>query len=182
MQTLGILSDTHIPDRARALNPRVAEIFRAARVSAILHAGDVSSPEVLAELGQIAPVHAVRGNRDWVVLRHLPEKLTVQFEGVTLGMTHGQGNWWDYVVDKPKFMLRGFELKRFLPRLVATFPLARVIVFGHVHKTVNRWLDGRLIFNPGSTCCPDQRGLVPSLGLLRIAGDLVEGEIIELGK
>ena len=34
-------------------------------VDAILHAGDISRPRVLAQLAEIAPVHAVAGNRDW---------------------------------------------------------------------------------------------------------------------
>jgi putative phosphoesterase len=64
MTTLGVLADTHIPDRVPTLNPRVIQVFRQAQVSAILHAGDVSVPQVLAELEKIAQVYAVRGNRD----------------------------------------------------------------------------------------------------------------------
>ena len=59
MITLGVLSDTHVPDKAPELNPQVAARFRQEMVSAILHAGDVTSPQVLKELKKIAPVHAV---------------------------------------------------------------------------------------------------------------------------
>ena len=48
---VGLISDTHDlvrPEAARAL----------AGVDHIIHAGDICSPEVLAELGRIAPVSA----------------------------------------------------------------------------------------------------------------------------
>jgi predicted phosphodiesterase len=67
MTILGVLADTHIPDRVPGLNPRVLKIFQQARVSEILHAGDVSIPQVLEELRQVAPVSVVQGNRDFFI-------------------------------------------------------------------------------------------------------------------
>ena len=66
MITLGVVADTHVPDRARQINPDLLRVLRQAQVQAILHAGDVCSQVVLDQLGQIAPVYAVRGNRDWI--------------------------------------------------------------------------------------------------------------------
>ena len=57
-----VLADTHAPRRWRACPPRVAEQLRGADV--ILHAGDVCTAAVLAELAQYAPVVAVLGNND----------------------------------------------------------------------------------------------------------------------
>ena len=56
-----VLSDTHIrPGRERRLPDAVyAELGRA---DAVLHAGDVVTPELLDELSGFAPVHAVLGN------------------------------------------------------------------------------------------------------------------------
>ena len=82
MITLGVLADTHVPDRVTQLNRRVLEIFQRAEVNAILHAGDVSIPRVLEELKQVAPVHAVQGNRDIFYLRQLPMRIELNFEGV----------------------------------------------------------------------------------------------------
>jgi len=90
MLTLGVVADTHVPDRARLLNPKVTDIFREAGVVAILHAGDICSPEILDQLGGIALVHAVQGNRDIWRLAHLPPQISLQFEGVNIGLTHGQ--------------------------------------------------------------------------------------------
>jgi len=91
MITLGIIADTHVPDRVPQLNPRIFSIFREAGVQAILHAGDACSSDVLSQLGEIAPVHAVRGNRDSTRLAYLPRKLTLEFGGLTIGMMHGHG-------------------------------------------------------------------------------------------
>lgn len=178
--TLGVLSDTHIPDRARELDPQVGEIFRGAAVRAILHAGDVSTPAVLERLAQIAPVYAVRGNRDWVALRHLPTLLRLTFDGVEIGLAHGHGRWWEYWGDKPVYLVKGFEMKRFYPRLAAAFPTAKALVFGHVHRPVNEMVAGRLVFNPGTVCCPDGDGIPRSVGLLHIEAGSVYGEVIYL--
>jgi putative phosphoesterase len=178
---LGVISDTHIPDRVRHLHPQVIPRFRAAGVKAILHAGDVSSPDVLRQLSQVAPVHAVRGNRDWLLLPRLPLSSVLNFGGVTIALTHGHGRWWNYFIDRVYFILQGYRLQRFQPRLQASFPEAQVIAFGHTHHTLNHWLNGQLLFNPGSPHCPDDKIDAPSIGLLSInAGGDVNGDIIEL--
>jgi putative phosphoesterase len=181
MVNLGVLADTHIPDRARRLNPRVLAVFRQARLQAILHAGDISAPSVLAELEQVAPVYAVRGNRDWVALARLPLTQTLTFGEVSLGMVHGHGRLRNYLVDKVHYWMHGYRLERYQPRLEAGFPQAQVIVFGHTHIPLVQWSNGRLLFNPGSPHFPGRKDLCPSVGLLHLCeGGRVEGEIVWL--
>jgi len=181
MITLGVIADTHVPDKAKALNPQVLPILRQSGVNAVLHAGDISSPAVLAALGEIAPVYAVLGNRDWMFLRHLPLHRTLTFDGVTLGLTHSHGGLRSYIIGKFHYIAEGYNLERLKPRLLETFPAAKVIVFGHTHRPLNRWVDDRLFFNPGTTCFADKRDLPPSLGLLYIQpGGRVTGEIVPL--
>jgi hypothetical protein len=181
MVTLGIIADTHIPDRAQCLHPGALECFQRSGVHVILHAGDVSVPRVLAELEIIAPVYAVRGNRDWVYLRHLPWVHKLNIEGVLIGLIHGHGDLAHYLTDKAHYLLYGLQEQRYIARVLSVLTSVRVIVFGHLHIPVNRWVDGRLVFNPGSACCPDKKGVAPSVGLLHIhAGGQVEGEIIPL--
>ena len=50
---IGLISDTHIPDRAREIPQKVFETFD--NVDLILHAGDLTSPKVIEELEKIAP-------------------------------------------------------------------------------------------------------------------------------
>ncbi len=192
MLTLGVIADTHVPDRRSRLDPQALELFKARNVQAILHAGDVSAPGVLAQLEQIAPVYAVRGNRDWLWLRHLPAERALNFGGVNIGMTHGHFGWLRYLLDRPYYMLHGYRHERLTPRLLPRFPQAQVIVFGHGHLPLNEWRDGQLLFNPGSPHFPSETNLAPSLGFLHLRegnegeaalweGKPVRGEIVKLG-
>ena len=93
---------------------------------------------------------AVRGNRDWVLMRHLPFVQQLTFGGVSIALTHGHGRLQEYLVDKADYMLHGYHQERFQNRLLAAFPAARVIVFGHTHRPLNLWVGEQLLFNPGS--------------------------------
>jgi putative phosphoesterase len=176
---LGVLADTHIPDRARGLDPHVGEIFRESGVQAILHAGDVSVPVVLEELSKIAPVTAVQGNRDMYRLRKLPVKCLLEFEGVQIGLTHGHGCLEEYLLDKIQYILTGIDEERYIRRVFGVFPAAKVIVFGHTHLRLNAWMEGKLLFNPGSACCAPGNPMKPSLGLLRVHQGRALGELVE---
>lgn len=157
------------------------QVFSQAGVAAILHAGDVTTPRTLADLAEIAPVYAVRGNRDWLRLRQLPLERRMTFNGAYIVLTHGHGSWWQYLLDKVYFLLEGYRLKRYLNYLKDKFPKADVIVFGHTHYSVNLRLGRQLIFNPGSPHFPGEPGESPSVGLLFIDGNgKVSGEIVEL--
>src|ERR1700694_5389693 len=96
MVRLGVICDTHIPDRMRALPPAAFDALQG--VDAILHAGDVCVQRVLDALGELAPVYAVRGNRDLALRLPLDRELT--FEGVRLGLTHGHGSLLEYAREK----------------------------------------------------------------------------------
>ncbi len=178
---LGVVADTHVPDKARVLHPGVIPVLRQAGVSAILHAGDISSPGVLTALGEIAPVYAVLGNRDWFLLRNLPLHQTLAVDGVVVGLTHSHGGLRNYIIGKFQYIAEGYNLERFKPRLLTTFPDADVIVFGHTHRPLIRRADGKLFFNPGTTCASDKRDDPPSVGILTInPGGRVSAEIVSL--
>jgi uncharacterized protein len=169
MAALGVLSDTHIPDRARELPPRLLEIFRSAQVDAILHAGDICAPSVIQELEKIAPVHAVRGNRDIYTLRHLPVQVTLTFAGFKVGMVHGHGRLHNYLADKAHFLAFGLQEERYRKRVIKALPGVDVMVFGHLHRRIYEWVEGVLLLNPGSACCPDgHSGNPPSVAVLRL--------------
>ena len=182
MTTLGVLADTHVPDRVARLDPRVLEVFQQARVEAILHAGDVSVPEVLVQLEQVAPVHAVRGNRDIFRLHNLPLRVELKINGFSIIMAHGHGTFSRYIVDKLHRAVKGRLVERYLTRMLREFPTADVIVFGHLHVPCNFRLEGKLLFNPGSTSYPWPRYEPPTFGLLHLEqGNIPLGEIITLG-
>lgn len=85
--TIGLVSDTH-----GYLDPELVDVFRDYDVDSIIHAGDVGDEEVLEELEELAPVHAVRGNIDGGDLRFLPEEEVLEVHGRTIGVRHIAGN------------------------------------------------------------------------------------------
>ncbi|GAB4520846.1 MAG: metallophosphoesterase family protein [Anaerolineales bacterium] len=181
--TLGVIADTHVPDRSRSLPPAVFQIFEQAGVQAILHAGDFSSRTVFEQLSRIAPVHAVRGNRDIWVMRHLPRQRVETFGGVRIGMIHGHGSLWDYLNDKRIYYTRGIGISVFEQRALDAFAGqdVDVVVFGHIHTPINRRVnDGRLLFNPGTTSTPLYPHQPRTVGLLHLRQGQVYGEVAPL--
>ena len=179
MTVLGLIADTHIPDRVQHLHSDILPIFHDAGVTAILHAGDVSVPPVLSQLEQVAPVYAVRGNKDIFHLRALPMSRLLQVDGVPVGLVHGQGSLWFYLREKFEVFTAGYSLGFYLPYLFRMLPQARVIVFGHSHMPMIRWVGDRLIINPGSASCPNKEHL-RSIGLLHIEAGEAKGELVWL--
>jgi len=179
--TLGVIADTHIPDRAKRLPQAVLDQFERRQVSAILHAGDLSTYKVIQQLEKIAPVYAVRGNTDFLLMGRLPWVQHLTFEEVTIGMIHGHGNWLWYLQNKVHFFIRGPKnFSYYEAAAKKQLPDAQVVVLGHNHISANYWWDGQLIFNPGSPTKPNRfmLGLPPSVGFLEIDQRNVRGEIV----
>jgi len=178
--TVGVVSDTHIPDCASALPDELLERLQELRVDLILHAGDICVPSVIEELSQIAPVTAVRGNRDIFLDHKINRDVALNLAGVSVVMTHGHGGWSNYLLDKLNHLFYGYSFERYGRWLSRLYPQAQVIIFGHTHFAENQWVDGRLIFNPGS-CTLACRNRRPSFGSLRIyEGQKIAGEIYRL--
>jgi putative phosphoesterase len=183
MQTIGVIADTHIPDRSRQIPPKALELFRQAQVSRIIHAGDISVKSALKPLQDIAPVTSVRGNRDLFFFDDLPWQTTLTIEGVTIGVTHGHGSWLRYFRDRALLLFRSLKKFSYYENIArAMLPNTKVVVLGHNHAPANYWLEGQLIFNPGSPAHPNPvvLNLKPSIGFLHIDGHNVEGEIVFL--
>jgi putative phosphoesterase len=177
MVRLGVVTDSHVPDRMRALPPEALEAL--AGVDTILHAGDICVPRVLRSLARVAPVIAVRGNRD-LALPGLPLDRELVFEGVRLGLTHGHLGLGHYAREKLIGVFQGYNHTRFLRQVRARFSDVQVVVFGHSHRPVNFHMSGVLMFNPGSLG-PDYRlPNGPAVGLLTIENGAVRGQIIRL--
>jgi putative phosphoesterase len=183
MIKLGIVADSHVPDRAPGLPAGTLETLAQAGVAAILHAGDVTRPHVLRQLAQVAPVTAVRGNADlWL---RLPLAAELCYEGVRLVLAHGHCGWLAYAREKLLAHTVGFYLGRYHRQVRARYagPGVAAVVFGHSHYSFNQVVDGVLLFNPGSLA-PDYHGpyWAPTLGLLTIQAGKVRGEVIPLAE
>ncbi len=181
-QTIAVVADTHVPDRVNGLHPGLIAGLQALQVEHILHMGDVCVNRVLDELSQVAPVSAVRGNRDWLLSPPPPWTRSLTFQGVRVYQAHGQGGFFTYWLDKVLYVLLGYEFERYARRLMRSSPDAQVYLFGHTHQPVNRVIDGNLFFNPGSACSNfANNNPKPSFGVLRFTPDgQVQGEIYPL--
>jgi uncharacterized protein len=163
---LAVVADTHVPDRVSKLPPHFLDEIAALSPTAILHAGDISTQRVLDDLSAIAPVVAVKGNRDLSLYRKLPLITSAAFGGVKVGMTHGHGGVWRYILDKFQYITRGYEFSFHQRYLLSALPDAEVIVFGHTHEPVCKRHGNCLFFNPGSLI--GSQGYAPIYGILEI--------------
>ncbi|HEX8742968.1 MAG TPA: metallophosphoesterase family protein [Thermoleophilaceae bacterium] len=159
---VAIISDTHLPRGTRRLPDACVERIRAADL--LIHAGDIATPEVLAEIEELGPpVTAVHGNVDAPDLRRsLPESLMVKVDGKQIAVIHDAG----------PFTGR-------LERMRARFPDADAVVFGHSHIPLHEERDGFHIFNPGS---PTDRRRQPrhTMGLAQVERGRLAFEHVKL--
>lgn len=144
---IAVLSDTHSLLRS--------EVFAACQgVDAILHAGDVGDPAILATLAELAPVTAIRGNVDTSgPCANLPATEMVQFGEITLYLVHS---------------LADLDIN----------PVAagvQVVVSGHSHQAAEDRRNGVLYLNPGSVG-PRRLKLPVSMAFLHVFGKHVDVE------
>jgi len=178
---VGVVSDTHVPDRAATLHPGLVAALAAEDVDLIFHLGDISLPSVVRTLEEIAPVYAVRGNRDLFYGRTLPRALRLELNGIKTTLLHGQGGVADYAIDKWFYIRQGYAFERYEKVLLKLAPQARVIVFGHTHCPEVRWKQDRLFFNPGAAANPGTKKLNPTFGVLWYHSEgCVDGKIFPL--
>jgi putative phosphoesterase len=163
-KVVGLISDTHVPVRARQIPQQVFKVFES--VDYIVHAGDLVSLSVIDELEQLAPVLVVYGNMDGPEVRgKLPKMSSFKIFDWKIGVTHYPG---------PRF--GGGRLRE----------LARtngfdVLVYGHTHSSNVRWEGDVLLINPGSPTNPNPPFIVkPSVGLLKITKEKIVPEIIQI--
>jgi hypothetical protein len=129
-----------------------------AGVAHIVHAGDIGSPEILAELRKIASVTAVRGNNDkgpWA--KAIPEHEVVEISGKSIYVLHDL-----HEID--------------LDPAAAGFS---VVVAGHSHKPSITTKDDVLYVNPGSAG-PRRFKLPVCVAMLEIEKNTVRATIREL--
>ena len=155
---LGVISDTH-----GLLRPEVFDAF--AEADLILHAGDIGPAGLLEELETIAPVLAVWGNTDGLDLRaRVPEVIQKTIEGLPFVVVHGH------------------QLGSPTPEaLVAAYPDALAIVYGHTHRPLLTLVDQVItVMNPGGAG-RRRFDLPPSVGILELeAGIPPRGRLVPL--
>lgn len=143
-----ILSDTH-----GLLRPEVIEY--ADQADAILHAGDVHTPEIFGRLEAKAPLYIVRGNNDTGWAAEIPLSLQFELCGIKFYMIHNR----NYIHDD--------------------LSAANVVIFGHTHQYFCAQIGGKLWLNPGG--CGRRRFNYPlTITLMTIADGQYEVQRIDI--
>lgn len=151
MPRIGVISDTH-----GLLRPEALAALQGC--DAILHAGDIGSADILAQLASIAPTTAVRGNNDkgpWAAT--LPEREWIDIDGVLIHLLHDIA---DLDVDPAAAGIH-------------------VIVTGHSHQPRIEQRAGILHLNPGSAG-PRRFKLPVTVAVLEIEQGRASARVIEL--
>ena len=160
---IGVLSDTHIPDRATEIPKEILDKFSDADM--VLHAGDLVAISVLEKLKSVCKdIRAVWGNMDpYEVRQKLPEKEIISVGSYRIGLIHGYGN--------PNNLIE-------LMNKIFKEDEVNIVVFGHSHYPVNQMKNNILYFNPGS---PTDKIFSPynSYGIIEI-NDTVQAKIIKI--
>lgn len=160
---IGVISDTHIPDRAKDIPGEILEDFK--NVDMVIHAGDFVDLGVLDKLRSVcANVKAVYGNMDHhEVRKRLAEKEIIEIGNYKIGVMHGIGAPSKLI----EFMEGAFKND-----------FVDLIIFGHSHTPLFEKKNNILFFNPGS---PTDEIFSPynSYGIIEI-GDKIEAKIIRI--
>jgi len=157
---IAVTSDTHYGDKTGNLPSLLFQYLKKRTPDLILHAGDVTSHELLEELEKFAPVVAVRGNADHL---SLPEEKVVDVGDIRIALLHGH---------------QFFSLNSQFLTLKALDVGADVLIFGHTHRFYHdtHSIHGRrvVLLNPGSPAFPrmDSAGFA----FLEVAGESIRVE------
>lgn len=178
--TVGVVADTHVPDRVDALHPQLIPALKEAQVDLILHAGDICSATVIKQLETVAMVKAVAGNRDLFLKEKIPPIYLFELAGVPTALMHGQGTILEYWTEKLNYYSHGYRLKDYLPVVMHVPITTQLVIFGHTHYAENLIIDGLHLFNPGSAGY-GIGGKSPSFGIVQIwKGGRIDGKIMAL--
>ena len=144
MHRIAVISDTH-----NLLRPEVVELIETCEV--IVHAGDISTPDILDRLKELKPLYIVRGNNDrgdWA--SDLPQVLTFDLFGRTVCMTH---------------------IKRNIPQ----HHKADLVIYGHSHRYSCAKDGDAVVLNPGS-CGPRRFNQEITMAILTLTDKEDQGD------
>ena len=149
MILVGILSDTHLEAINDSFVRQCAAAF--ADCDTIIHAGDLTDVSILKAF-RGKDIHAVCGNMCKLSSRQmLPAQKNIILGGYSIGISHGAG---------PRHSIE--------ERVLAQFPTADCIVFGHTHEAVCHTIGTTLLINPGSFTGTGRYGAAGTYALLTI--------------
>ena len=168
--TVGIVSDTH-----GRISASVTKHLSSCDI--ILHAGDYQDPMQVEQLSYLseksATVYAVRGNCDWD--NDFPREIAFDADGLRFFLSHGdrfihRSNAWDTAI----------AIGSLIHPLGGSPKRPDIVVFGHLHVTMNFQYQDVLFLNPGSPVKP-RRGSKAAICILTLEnGSVKDIQFIEV--
>ena len=166
--TFGVTTDTHIPDRVKHLPETILRTLERTQIDQILHAGDAANWKVFRQLEQIAPVIIVQGNRDGLLGMPFPRHFTFTAHSLKITPNHGHRSMLNYLIDKWAYSRKGYQFERDYQHLTHDFPDANMIIIGHTHHQLAKWINDQLFFNPGAAYPCEYNHYRPEFGILSV--------------
>ena len=151
---IGLISDTHITKKRGELPKQALESFEG--VDLILHAGDITTQEVLDTLNTIAPTIAVEGNNDRNAGLDLNTIETIEIDGLKILMAHGD-KLPSKKIDDLRILLTHVNLPKGKVKKYYEFAQrnnADILITGHTHKPHYVKVENTILINPGSSNRP----------------------------
>jgi putative phosphoesterase len=166
IKTVGLISDTHVPVRAKEIPSQVFKVFE--KADYIIHAGDLVDISVIEKLEQVALVLAVHGNMDGPEIRgKLPKTNSLRVFDWKIGVTHDPGTLFGMGKMKEMAAKNNFD----------------VLVYGHTHSPNIKRETDTMFINPGSPTDPTPSFInKPTVALLKISKQTITPEIVPIQK
>lgn len=161
---IGLISDTHIPERANSIPKEVFEHFFDADL--IIHCGDLTSDSILNDLKKTCEVLAVSGNMDF---NDFPKERELTIGNFKIGIIHGN-----------QIHPRGDTLKM---KYLCLEKGWNVLISGHTHIPMINEIkisenEKILLLNPGSPTVP--RYPLKTIMKLKIENEKIDVNLIPL--
>lgn len=159
-----MISDTHITTENSF--PDLLKL-ESKKYDCCLHAGDFTDTKTYSEISRLIKTYAVCGNMDTFELRKkLPQKQIIKLENVHIALIHGRGG----LQETMEYVNEQFLEEK---------DKIDIFIFGHTHVPLDKEIDGKIYFNPGSltdTIFAPYR----SYGILEITGTGIKRRIVKI--
>ncbi len=146
---IAILGDTHTNFSHPDIRSDLFNQILLQKPDLIFHTGDICISRTIAELSQIAPVYAVRGNRDILLWNKLPGMIHFTFKNIKISLLHGQGNLLSYGLTKIASFYKDFTNDERISNLPKSITQSQIVIFGHSHSAFLINQSGKCFLNPG---------------------------------
>ncbi|MCP3026936.1 metallophosphoesterase family protein [Halobacillus sp. A5] len=129
-----VVADTHLPKGNREIPGKLKKEMKKADL--VIHAGDWQTIDVYEQFREFGELAGVYGNIDHDEIKEVvPRRELLHIKGFTIGVVHGHGE-------------KKTTEKRVYEEFAEDEP--DVIIFGHSHLPLLRFMKKTMLFNPGS--------------------------------